>query len=68
MNYMDKNGELVVPNKPNAYKFESFIFDFFDILNDMIIYRVDRYKEYAPIKNNVGIDSLESAREKYKKC
>ena len=67
-NYMDKNGELVVPNKPNAYKFESFIFDFFDILNDMIIYRVDRYKEYAPIKNNVGIDSLESAREKYKKC
>ena len=34
----------------------------------MIIYRVDRYKEYAPIKNNVGIDSLESAREKYKKC
>ena len=67
-NYMNKNGELVVPNKLNAYKFESFIFDFFDILNDMIIYRVDRYKEYAPIKNNVGIDSLESAREKYKKC
>lgn len=48
--------------------FESFIFDFFDILNDMIIYRVDRYKEYAPIKNDVGIDSLESVREKYKKC
>lgn len=67
-NYMDQNGELVVPNKLNAYKFESFIFDFFDILNDMIIYRVDRYKEYAPIKNNVGIDSLESACEKYKKC
>ena len=41
-NYMNKNGELVVPNKLNAYKFESFIFDFFDILNDMIIYRVDR--------------------------
>ena len=34
----------------------------------MIIYRVDRYKEYAPIKNDVGIDSLESVREKYKKC
>lgn len=67
-NYMNKNGVLVVPNKPNAYKFESFIFDFFDILDDMIIYRVDRYKEYAPIKNNVGIDSLESARKKYKKC
>ena len=65
-NYLNENGELVVPNKANAYKFESFIFDFFDVLNDMIIYRVDRNEEYAPIKNAVGIDSLESAREKYK--
>lgn len=66
-NYLNENGELVIPDKANAYKFESFIFDFFDLLDDMIIYRVDRDKEYAPIKNKIGIDSLESAREKYKK-
>ena len=66
-NYLNENGELIIPDKANAYKFESFIFDFFDLLDDMIIYRVDRDKEYAPIKNKIGIDSLESAREKYKK-
>lgn len=66
-NYMNESGEIIRPDQPNAYKFESFIFDFFDILNDMIIYRVDRDTEYAPIKNANGIDSLKIAQEKFKK-
>lgn len=65
--YIDENGNIVIPKEPNAYKFESFIFDFFDILDDMIVYRVDRDREYAPIKNLIGIDSLVSARKKYYK-
>ncbi|MBP3503094.1 MAG: UDPGP type 1 family protein [Clostridia bacterium] len=65
--YLDENGNLVVPDKPNAYKFESFIFDAFDMLNDMTILRVKREEEFAPVKNAEGTDSPETARELYKK-
>ena len=64
--YIDENGELVVPEKPNAYKFESFIFDAFDMLKDMAILRVKREEEFAPIKNAEGTDSPETARKLYK--
>lgn len=64
--YIDENGELVVPEKPNAYKFESFIFDAFDMLNDMAILRVKREEEFAPVKNAEGNDSPETARKLYK--
>lgn len=63
--YIDENGNLVVPEKPNAYKFESFIFDAFDMLNDMAILRVKREEEFAPVKNAEGNDSPETARKLY---
>ena len=63
--YIDENGELVVPEKPNAYKFESFIFDAFDMLDDMAILRVKREEEFAPVKNAEGTDSPETARKLY---
>ncbi|MBO5349724.1 MAG: UDPGP type 1 family protein [Clostridia bacterium] len=65
--YLDENGNIVVPEKPNAYKFESFIFDAFDMLDDMAILRVKREEEFAPVKNAEGTDSPETARELYKK-
>lgn len=65
--YLDENGNLIVPEKPNAYKFESFIFDAFDMLSDMAILRVKREEEFAPVKNAEGTDSPETARELYKK-
>lgn len=65
--YLDENGNLVVPEKPNAYKFESFIFDAFDMLSDMAILRVKREEEFAPVKNAEGTDSPATARELYKK-
>jgi UDP-N-acetylglucosamine/UDP-N-acetylgalactosamine diphosphorylase len=65
--YLDENGNLIVPEKPNAYKFESFIFDAFDMLDDMAILRVKREEEFAPVKNAEGTDSPETARELYKK-
>ena len=64
--YIDENGNLVVPEKPNAYKFESFIFDAFDMLDDMAILRVKREEEFAPVKNAEGTDSPETARKLYK--
>lgn len=64
--YIDENGNLVVPEKPNAYKFESFIFDAFDMLDGMAILRVKREEEFAPVKNAEGNDSPETARKLYK--
>ena len=63
--YIDENGNLVVPEKPNAYKFESFIFDAFDMLDNMAILRVNRNEEFAPVKNAEGTDSPETARKLY---
>ena len=63
--YLDENGNLITPDSPNAYKFESFIFDAFSSLKDMLIMRVKREEEFAPVKNAEGVDSPETARELY---
>ena len=65
--YIDKNGNKVIPDGPNAYKFEAFLFDAFGELDDMAILRVKREEEFAPVKNASGIDSPETARELYRK-
>ena len=64
--YINAKGELVVPEKPNAYKFEAFLFDAFESLDDMAIMRVKREEEFAPVKNAEGVDSPETARKLYK--
>ena len=63
--YIDENLNEIVPEKPNTYKFESFIFDAFEYLDDMIILRVNREEEFSPIKNATGIDSPETAKKIY---
>lgn len=65
--YIDKNGNKVVPDGPNAYKFEAFLFDAFGELDDMAVLRVKREEEFAPVKNAEGVDSPETARELYRK-
>ena len=64
--YIDENGNLVEPTEPNAYKFEAFIFDAFERLDNMSILRVKREDEFAPVKNADGVDSPDTARELYK--
>ena len=64
-NYIDKNGNLVIADKPNAYKFEAFIFDAFQSMESMAVMRVKREEEFAPVKNAEGVDSPETARELY---
>ena len=68
-NYMNENGEIVIAEKENAYKFEAFMFDAFEKLENMSILRVNREEEFAPVKNSdeKGVDCPKTARELYKK-
>ena len=63
--YVGADGEIHTPDKPNAFKFESFIFDAFGRFDDLAILRVDRESEFAPVKNREGNDSPETARKMY---
>ena len=65
--YIDENLKEVTPDEPNTLKFEAFIFDGFEYLEDMVILRVNREEEFAPIKNATGVDSPETAKEIYEK-
>lgn len=67
--YINKDGNLIVPDSPNAYKFEAFLFDAFGEVDDMAILRVKREEEFAPVKNadSAGVDCPKTARELYKK-
>ncbi|MDE7247407.1 MAG: UDPGP type 1 family protein, partial [Lachnospiraceae bacterium] len=60
--YLDEKGELVKPEEPNGYKFEQLVLDMIHELDSCLPYEVVRNKEFAPIKNKTGIDSVESAR------
>lgn len=61
--YLDENGELVKPESPNGFKFESLVLDMIHQMESCLPFEVVREKEFAPIKNKTGIDSVESARE-----
>ena len=65
--FIDKDGNLVVPDSPNAYKFEAFLFDAFGEVDDMAILRVNREEEFAPVKNSddAGVDCPSTARKLY---
>ena len=60
--YLDENGNLVKPESPNGYKFESLVLDMIHQLSSCLPFEVVREHEFAPIKNKTGVDSVESAR------
>ena len=64
-NYLDEKQNLIKPEKPNAYKFEQFIFDSFKVFNDIAILRGKRENDFAPVKNKEGEDSPETAKKLY---
>ena len=61
--YLNEKGEPVKPEEPNGYKFEQLVLDMIHELDSCLPFEVVRNKEFAPIKNKTGIDSVESARE-----
>lgn len=65
--YINEAGELVKPEEPNGYKYEQFILDMIQMLDSCLPFEVVLGKEFAPIKNKTGVDSVESARELLRK-
>lgn len=61
--YMDNNGGFVIPEKNNGYKFETLVLDMVHLQESCLPYEVERSKEFAPVKNAEGVDSVESARK-----
>ena len=65
--YIDEDGKEIIPEEPNSYKFESFIFDAFEFFDDIAILRGKREDDFAPVKNKEGVDSPKTAKELYEK-
>ena len=63
VDYINESGELIHPDEPNAYKFETLVLDMIGQQSSCLAFEVEREKEFAPVKNKTGIDSVESARE-----
>ena len=61
--YINEKAELVKPQEPNGYKFETLVLDMIHMMDNCLSFEVEREHEFAPIKNATGVDSLESARE-----
>ena len=61
--FLDESGSLQKPDKPNGFKFEQLVLDMIHELDSCLPFEVERNKEFAPIKNATGVDSVESARE-----
>lgn len=64
---LDEEGNLYKPEEPNGYKYENLVLDMIHQMDSCLPYEVIREKEFAPIKNKTGVDSVESARELLKK-
>jgi len=60
--YINADGNPVKPEEPNGYKFEQLVLDMIHDMETCLPYEVVREKEFAPIKNKEGVDSVESAR------
>ena len=65
--YIDEDGKEVIPKEPNSYKFEAFIFDAFELFDDIAILRGKREDDFAPVKNKDGVDSPKTAKELYER-
>jgi UDP-N-acetylglucosamine/UDP-N-acetylgalactosamine diphosphorylase len=55
--YVDAQGNKIKPEKPNAWKFEKFIFDVLPDAGKVLHVAFDRALEFSPVKNATGEDS-----------
>ena len=65
--FLSEQGEFVSPEKENAYKFETLILDMVRCMGNCLPFEICREKEFAPVKNLTGVDSVDTARELLKK-
>lgn len=61
--YIDEQGRDVIPDDVNGLKFETLALDLIHEMEDCLVFEVDREKEFAPVKNKTGVDSIDTARE-----
>ena len=57
-----EDGKLVRPEQPNGYKFEYLVLDMIKLMGNCLAVEIERDREFAPVKNKTGTDSVESAR------
>lgn len=62
--HMDLDGNETVSD---AYKFETLVLDMVKLQDNCLAYEVEREKEFAPVKNKDGVDSVDTARELLRK-
>ncbi len=55
-------GRTITPSKPNAIKFETFIFDALPLAKNPLLLESHRAEVFSPIKNADGVDSAETSR------
>lgn len=63
--FINEEGMKQVPDSPNIYKFEQFVFDAFSHFNNIALLRVNKDEEFAPIKDFNGPYNPEIATQKY---
>lgn len=63
INCLDNDGNMIFPEEPNAYKYETLVLDMVKPQKNCLVFEVERSREFAPVKNKTGVDSVDSARE-----
>lgn len=58
-----EDGERVIPSSPCGFKLETLVVDMVRLMGSCLAYEVEREKEFAPVKNLTGTDSVDTARE-----
>jgi UDP-N-acetylglucosamine/UDP-N-acetylgalactosamine diphosphorylase len=56
------DGTYRTPEKENGFKYETLATDLVERMPTCLAYEIVREKEFAPVKNRTGEDSVESAR------
>ena len=60
---VDAAGNAVKPEKPNAVKFEMFVFDALPFAKNPVVIETRRSDAFSPVKNAEGVDSPKTSRD-----